>query len=53
MDYLGINNPGELPQLKDISNIEIVMPTAGADAIPEGENGVLVVTEDGNLEPGE
>ena len=52
MDYLGINNPGELPQLKDISNIEIVMPTAGADAIPEGENGVLVVTEDGNLEPG-
>jgi segregation and condensation protein B len=53
MDYLGINNPGELPQLKDISNIEIVMPTAGADAIPEGENGVLVVTEDGNLAPGE
>jgi len=53
MDYLGINSPAELPQLKDISNIEIVMPTAGADAIPEGESGLLVVTEDGSLQPGE
>ena len=53
MDYLGINSPAELPQLKDISNIEIVMPTAGADAIPQGESGLLVVTEDGSLQPGE
>ena len=53
MDYLGINSPAELPQLKDISNIEIVMPTSGADAIPQGESGLLVVTEDGSLQPGE
>lgn len=51
MDYLGINSPAELPQLKDISNIEIVLPTNGADALPEGENGSLIVTEDGNLQP--
>ncbi len=48
MDYLGINSPAQLPQLKDISNIEIVMPTSGQDAIP-GEEGALIVTEDGSL----
>ncbi|MEI8279372.1 MAG: SMC-Scp complex subunit ScpB [Bacteroidota bacterium] len=48
MDYLGINNPGELPQLKDITNIDIVMPTAGSEAIPQAE-GVLIVAEDGSL----
>lgn len=51
MDYLGINSPAELPQLKDISNIEIVLPTNGTDAIPEGENGSLMVAEDGSLLP--
>ncbi len=35
MDYLGINSPKQLPQLKDITDIEIVMPTAGAEALPE------------------
>lgn len=48
MDYLGINNPGQLPQLKDISNIEIVLPTNGQEATP-GEEGALIVTEDGSL----
>jgi segregation and condensation protein B len=51
MDYLGINSPNELPQLKDITNTEIVMPTSGSDAIPEGENGNLLVSEDGSLLP--
>lgn len=51
MDYLGINNPGELPQLKDISNIDIVLPTDAAEAVPEAANSSLVVTADGNLEP--
>lgn len=49
MDYLGINGPKELPQLKDISNIEIVMPTNGSEAIPD-ENTNLLVTADGSLE---
>lgn len=49
MDYLGINNSGELPQLKDISNIEIVMPTSGNEAQPEGE-GQLMVAADGSIE---
>ncbi|RYZ52864.1 MAG: SMC-Scp complex subunit ScpB [Sphingobacteriales bacterium] len=51
MDYLGINSPAELPQLKDISNIEIVMPTSGLDAAPEGDSGTLMVAEDGSLLP--
>lgn len=49
MDYIGINSPAGLPQLKDITNLEIVMPTNGAEAVPEGENGTLVVTGDGSL----
>lgn len=48
MDYLGINNATELPQLKDISNIDIVLPTNGSDASPEPE-AALVVAEDGVL----
>ena len=32
MDYLGINTPADLPALKDISNIDIVIPTAGSEA---------------------
>ena len=34
MDYLGINSPAQLPQLKDITDMEIVMPTNAEDAIP-------------------
>ena len=49
MDYLGINGSGELPELKDVSNIDIVLPTSGSEALPEGE-GNLLVTADGNIE---
>lgn len=49
MDYLGINGPAQLPQLKDIANIEVVMPTDGAAAQPEDT--ALVVTETGDLQP--
>ena len=34
MDYLGINSPAQLPQLKDITDMEIVMPTNSKDALP-------------------
>jgi segregation and condensation protein B len=51
MDYLGINSPADLPQLKDITNIDIVMPTNGLEATPEGETGALIVTQEGNLLP--
>lgn len=49
MDYLGINSPAELPQLKDISNIEVVVPTSGSEAEP-GMEFQMVVTEDGSLQ---
>jgi segregation and condensation protein B len=48
MDYLGINSSGELPELKDISNIEIVMPTDASEATPD-EEAPLLVSPDGNL----
>ncbi len=35
MDYLGINSPSQLPQLKDITDIQIVMPTSGREAITQ------------------
>lgn len=47
MDYLGINSAAELPQLKDISNIDIVIPTDAIEAQPEDHQ--LVVAEDGSL----
>ncbi|MCB9064039.1 MAG: SMC-Scp complex subunit ScpB [Chitinophagales bacterium] len=50
MDYLGINSPDDLPELKDISNIEIVVPTSGSDAEPgEPDGAVVMVGEDGSL----
>jgi segregation and condensation protein B len=49
MDYLGINSPADLPQLKDISNMDIVVPTAGQEAEPVAP-GQLVVREDGSLQ---
>lgn len=52
MDYLGINSSGQLPQLKDITDIDIVMPTDGAEAIPVEEM-QLVVAEDGSLKQAE
>jgi segregation and condensation protein B len=48
MDYLGINSSAQLPQLKDITNTEIIFPTQGSEAQPEPE-GLFVVTEEGAL----
>lgn len=48
MDYLGINSPKQLPQLKDITDMEIVMPTNAQEAIP-GDNPALVVGQYGEL----
>jgi segregation and condensation protein B len=48
MNYLGINSPKELPQLKDITNLEIVMPTDGLAALPE--DSPLMVSPDGTIE---
>ncbi len=52
MDYLGINSPSQLPQIKEISDIEVIMPTDGSDAIPESRDlqPTLVVTEHGDLQ---
>lgn len=57
MDYLGINNSGELPNLKDITNIEIVLPTDASEAMPEDEAQLLVAADgsivaEENNEPG-
>ena len=51
MDYLGINSPAELPQLKDMSSIDVVMPTDAAEAQPE-DAAALVVNEAGELTEG-
>lgn len=48
MDYLGINNPNDLPKLKEISNIEVVVPTPGAEAEPVN-NSNFIVAADGEL----
>lgn len=47
MDYLGINSPAQLPQMKDITDVQIVMPTNAEDAIPD--DALVVVNEDGAL----
>lgn len=52
MDYLGINSPRELPQLKEIYNLDIVVPTEGSEAIPE-DAAALMVSENGNLHEAE
>lgn len=49
MDYLGINSPADLPQLKDVTNIEIVMPTDATEATPEAPAEPMVVNQDGSL----
>ena len=43
MDYLGINSPAQLPQLKDITDLQIVMPTAGTEAVPDDAQQGLVI----------
>lgn len=50
MDYLGVNSTAQLPQLKEIMNTDIVMPTNGEEAVPEmGQNKQLIVDEQGEL----
>lgn len=48
MDYLGINSAEDLPQLKDVSNIDIVIPTEGSEAKPN-EGGMMMVGADGTI----
>jgi segregation and condensation protein B len=48
MDYLGINSPAGLPELRDIFNMDIVMPTDASEALPEDASNILVA-EDGSL----
>ena len=45
MDYLGINSPAQLPQLKDITDKQIVMPTNAEEAIPGKNPGLVIVNE--------
>ncbi|WP_118973347.1 SMC-Scp complex subunit ScpB [Taibaiella koreensis] len=53
MDYLGVNSPGDLPELKEIANIDIVMPTDGAEALPEEHaNRQMIVDNNGELKLG-
>jgi segregation and condensation protein B len=49
MDYLGINSPASLPELRDIISTDIVIPTDAIEALPEDVSGTLVVREDGEL----
>jgi segregation and condensation protein B len=48
MDYLGINSPAQLPQLKDI-NIDMVLPSSAAEAQVEPPVSSVMVDESGNL----
>lgn len=49
MDYLGINSSEDLPALKDISNIDIVIPTNGSEAEPGEPEALVMVEADGSL----
>lgn len=49
MDYLGINTPAQLPQIKDITDVQIVMPTSAEEAVTEDAKGLILVTEHGEL----
>src|SRR5580698_1075328 len=49
MDYLGINSPAQLPQMKDITDVQIVMPTSAEDAIPLDAPIIVIVNEQGAL----
>ncbi len=49
MDYLGINDPSQLPQLSELANVDIVVPTAATEALPDDTPGKLIVSEDGEL----
>lgn len=45
MDYLGINSPAQLPQLKDITDLQIVMPTSGLEAVTEDAKGLAIAPQ--------
>ncbi len=49
MDYLGINSPAALPKLRDIVDIDHVLPTNGLEALPEEAATGLAVSESGEL----
>ncbi len=49
MDYLGINSATQLPQIKDITDVQIVMPTNAEEAVTEDVQGLILVTEQGQL----
>lgn len=49
MDYLGINSSDDLPELKDISNIDTVIPTDGKGAEPGERKALVMVEADGTL----
>jgi segregation and condensation protein B len=42
MDYLGINSAAQLPQLKDITDLDIVMPTSAIEAATEDTPQIMV-----------
>lgn len=57
MDYLGINSPAGLPALKEINNIEVIVPTDALEALPNDMASMLVGVEgdlkvNGNEEDG-
>ena len=49
MDYLGINAATQLPQIKDITDVQIVMPTSAEEATPADSQGIMLVGEHGEL----
>ncbi len=50
MDYLGVNSPADLPQLKEIGNTDIVLPTSGEEALPDEQpNRQMIVDNNGEL----
>jgi segregation and condensation protein B len=49
MDYLGINSPAQLPQLKDITDKQIVLPTSALEAAPADSPSIIIVNEQNAL----
>ncbi len=45
MDYLGINSPSQLPQLKDITDVQLVTPTRAEEALPQDTPGIALLPE--------
>ena len=45
MDYLGINSASQLPQLKDITDVQLVTPTNAEEAVTEDVQHLSLVPE--------